>query len=270
MSLRITHNIEALMATRHLQGTANAVSKSMERLSSGYRINRGADDAAGLGISEAMRSQIRGLAVAQRNIQDAISMVQTAEGNLDQVHKMLQRVRELAVQYKNGTMSDANRAAIQTEVNELANEIERIGQQAVFNGIKLLDGSVSLVSFQVGANDAEVISVGLPSLGAIVGTLWAELTVSGTTDLEEIDEAITAISNTRSTFGAVQNRLEHSLAVTAAYQENLTAAESRIRDVDMAEEMVNLTKNQILQQAGVAMLAQANQAPQQVLQLLRS
>jgi flagellin len=267
MSLRINTNVEALTASRHLQNTANAVSRSMEKLSSGYRINRGADDAAGLGISEAMRSQIRGLGQAQKNIQDGVSMVQTAEGNLDEVHSMLQRVRELAVQYKNGTLSQASRDAIQTEVNQLASEIERIGTTAVFNGLPLLSNGSTAVSFQVGANDGQVIAVSLVSLGASVPVTTYNLTSS--TAISSIDTAIGAISSVRGEFGAVQNRLEHALQVTAVYQENLTAAESRIRDVDMAEEMVNLTKNQILQQAGTAMLAQANQSPQQVLSLLR-
>jgi flagellin len=268
MSLRITNNVEAFNAYRNLNKTSAQVSKSMERLSSGYRINRGADDAAGLGISETMRSQIRGLAQSQRNIQDGVSLVGTAEGNLDTVHSMLQRVRELAVQYKNGTLNDASRAAIQTEVNQLASEIERIGKAASFNGLSLLS-STSTVSFQVGANDGQVISVDMISLGSNLGVSFYSLTASGASDISEIDAAITAVSNTRATFGAVQNRLEHALAVTTAYQENLVSAESRIRDVDMAEEMVNLTKNQILQQAGTAMLAQANQAPQAVLTLLR-
>jgi flagellin len=268
MSLRITQNIEAMNASRHLATNASAVSKSMERLSSGYRINRGADDAAGLGISENMRAQIRGLAMAQRNIQDGVSLVQTAEGSLDQVHSMLQRIRELAVQSKNGTLSQAGQDAIQTEVNQLASEIDRIGSSAMFNGITLL-GSTNSVTFQVGANDGEVITVSLIDLRTSLGTAYYSLNATNGADLSEVDAAITAISSARSTFGAVQNRLEQTLQVTAAYQENLTAAESRIRDVDMAEEMVNLTKNQILQQAGQSMLAQANQQPQQVLQLLR-
>src|SRR3954470_21372038 len=154
MSLRITHNVEAMNATRNLQANTAKISASMEKLSSGYRINRAADDAAGLGISESMRSQIRGLAQAQRNIQDGVSMVQTAEGNLDEVHSMLQRMRELAVQYKNGTMSGANQSAIQSEVYQLASEIDRIGSQAQFNGITFLAIS-GTVTFQVGANDGQ-------------------------------------------------------------------------------------------------------------------
>jgi flagellin len=193
-------------------------------------------------------------------------MVQTAEGNLDEVHSILQRVRELAVQYKNGSLSDSGKAAIQSEVNQLASEIDRIGKAASFNGITLL-ASASSVTFQVGANDGETISVSFSDLATDLGSSW--VTLSNTGSISAIDAAIDQVSATRAGFGAVQNRLDHALAVAGTYQENLTSAESRIRDVDMAEEMVNLTKNQILQQAGTAMLAQANQAPQAVLQLLR-
>jgi len=268
MSLRINTNVEALQAHTALTRSATSVSKSMERLSSGSRINHAADDAAGLAISEKMRGQIRGLAQAQRNAQDGISLVQTAEGNLDEVHSMLQRVRELAVQYKNGTLSAANQTAIQSEVNQLVSEIERIGGSAKFNGISLLSDSGTKVTFQVGANDGEVITVSLISLATTASTA-SLVDLSDASILSSIDTAIDAVSSARADFGAVQNRLEHTLSVNASYQENLVGAESRIRDVDMAEEMVNLTKSQILQQAGTAMLAQANQAPQSVLQLLR-
>jgi flagellin len=237
----------------------------MERLSSGLRINKAADDAAGLGISEKMRSQIRGLAQAQRNIQDGVSMVQTAEGNLDEVHSILQRVRELAVEYRNGSLSAAGKGAIQSEVDQLSAEITRIGNAAVFNGVSLLSGSTS-VTFQVGANDNETIAISFSNLATAVGNAYSNM---ATASLSAIDAAVDAVSAMRSGLGAVQNRLEHALSVTGVYQENLTSAESRIRDVDMAEEMVTLTKNQILQQAGTAMLAQANQAPQSVLSLLR-
>jgi flagellin len=267
MSLRITHNVEAFNAYRNLNATSTQISKSMARLSSGYRINSASDDAAGLGISEGMRSQIRGMAQAQRNTNDGISMVQTAEGNLDEVHSMLQRVRELAVQYKNGSLDATAQTAIQNEVNQLASEISRIGTSAQFNGINLLSGA-STVSFQVGANDGQQIGVSLINLSSKVGTSYSSLSTSGTTDISEIDTAIANVSSARADFGSVQNRLEHSLAVSASYQENLTSAESRIRDVDMADEMVSLTKNQILSQAGTAMLSQANQAPQSVLRLL--
>ena len=268
MSLRINHNIEALNAHRQLVGTNEKIKKAMERLSSGYRINRGGDDAAGLGISERMRAQIRGLGQATRNVQDGISMVQTAEGSLAEVHAMLQRIRELAVQYKNGTLSDNDRAAISSEVSQLAAEIGRIGTQAEFNGIKLLNTDAT-ITFQVGANDSDVIAVSTISMANAMGTLALVLTTSASTDLAELDDALTKISAQRAVFGAVQNRFEHTLSAMSVYQENLVAAESRIRDVDMAEEMVNLTKEQILMQAGQAMLAQANQAPASVLSLLQ-
>jgi flagellin len=268
MSLRINNNTEALNTHRQLMATSERLSKSMEKLSSGYRINHASDDAAGLGISEKMRGQIRGLAQAQRNIQDGVSMTQTAEGSLDEVHSMLQRVRELAVQYKNGSVSSTNQAAIQTEINQLASEIERIGSSAQFNGINLLSATGS-VTFQVGANDGNTISIATISLGSTVGTAAFSLTAGGATDLTEIDAAIDSVSAARATFGAVQNRLEHTLAVQATTQENLVSAESRIRDVDMADEMTKMTREQILSQAGTAMLAQANQAPNSVLSLLR-
>jgi flagellin len=265
MSLRINNNVEALIAHDALVKTSSQVSKSMERLSTGLRINRAADDAAGLAISELMRGQIRGLQQASRNIEDGVSFVQTAEGSLDEVHSMLQRIRELAVQYQNGTLSDASHTAIQSEVDQLAAEIERVGTSAKFNGVTLLDADGTSVSFQIGANDGEQISVALISLGKVLGS-YSDL---ATATLGDIDNAINTVSSIRAGFGAVQNRLEHSLNVAASATENLTAAESRIRDVDMAEEMVKLTKSQILQQAGTAMLSQANQEPQSVLNLLK-
>jgi flagellin len=265
MSLRINNNVEAFNAHRQLVQTSTNAAKSMERLSSGYRINRAADDAAGLAISEKLRGQIRGLAQAQRNAQDGVSLVQTAEGSLNEVHSMLQRVRELAVQYQNGTLSTSDKAAITAEAQQLSSEIERIGTTADFNGIKLLDGSQTTVSFQVGANDGDTISVATASLGGKVGSI----DVSQTNAISAIDAAIENVSTLRGSFGAVQNRLEHTLNNLGAYQENLTASESRIRDVDMASEMVEFSKDQILQQAGTSMLAQANQAPQGVLSLLR-
>jgi flagellin len=266
MSLRINSNIEAFNAHRQLVGTSDRAQKSMERLSSGYRINRAADDAAGLAISEKLRGQIRGLAQAQRNSQDGVSLVQTAEGSLNEVHSMLQRVRELAVQFANGTLSTSDKAAITAEAAQLQSEIERIGTTADFNGIKLLDGAASTISFQVGANDDDTIAVTTESLGEKIGDIDVSDTGSA---ISAIDAAIEKVSSLRSTFGAVQNRLEHTLNNLATYQENLMASESRIRDVDMASEMVEFSKNQILQQAGTSMLAQANQAPQAVLSLLR-
>jgi len=268
MSLRIQNNVEAFNAHRNLSAVSGQVTKSMERLSSGYRINRAADDAAGLSISEKMRGQIRGLAQAQRNTQDGVSLVQTAEGALSTVHSMLQRVRELAVQYKNGTLGGTNQSAIQSEVLQLASEIERLGATTNFNGICLLNNTTT-VSFQVGSNDGESITIAMISLGATVSNQYYSLTASGSTDISEIDAAIDAVSSQRAALGAVQNRLEYSLDNVGIYQENLVSAESRIRDVDMAAETVQLTKNQILAQAGTAMLAQANQAGQGVLSLLR-
>jgi flagellin len=268
MSLRINTNIEAFDAHRQLVGTSDALAKSMERLSSGYRINRAADDAAGLAISEKLQGQITGLDQAQRNAQDAVSLVQTAEGSLNEVHSMLQRVRELAVQYKNGSLSTNDRAAIQSEVNMLASEIERIGQSAQFNGINLLNSSQT-ISFQVGAEDGEIITVTMVSLGSVANAAVFALNAANSSDISEIDAAIDGISAQRAQFGAVQNRLEHTLSNLSVYEENLQSSESRIRDVDMASEMVNFTKLQILQQSGTAMVAQANQLPQSVLQLLQ-
>ena len=265
MSLRVNTNVEAFDAHRNLSNTQMQLSKSMQKLSSGLRINSAADDAAGLAISEKMRSQITGTAQAQRNAMDGISLVQTAEGAYNEMHSILQRVRELAVQYRNGSLSAAGKGAIQSEVDQLSQEITRIGNAAVFNGVSLLSGTSS-VTFQVGANDNETIAISFSNLATAVGNAYSNM---ATASLAAIDAAVDAVSAMRSGLGAVQNRLEHALSVTGVYQENLTSAESRIRDVDMAEEMVTLTKNQILQQAGTAMLAQANQAPQTVLSLLK-
>src|ERR687885_924283 len=239
MALRINTNVEAFNAHRQLVGTSDKLGRSMERLSSGYRINRAADDAAGLAISERLRGQINGLDQAQRNIQDAVSLVQTAEGSLTEVHAMLQRVRELAVQYKNGSLSNNDRTAIQSEVNMLASEIERIGSTAEFNNIKVLNTAQS-ITFQAGALDNQTIVVTTVSLGSStggVGSNYFVLSTSSTTDISEIDAAIDNVSAQRAQFGAVQNRLEYTLENSAIYQENLTASESRIRDVDMAAEM---------------------------------
>ena len=271
MALRIQNNVEAFNAHRNLSMTEGGLARSMERLSSGYRINRAADDAAGLAISERLRGQITGLEQAQRNVQDAVSLVQTAEGSLTEVHAMLQRVRELAVQFKNGSLSNADRVAIQSEVYQLASEIERIGSSSEFNGIKLLNVAQT-ISFQVGSDDGQTITVATVSLGSTtggVGSSYFALSSVQNADISEIDVAINNVSAQRAAFGAVQNRLEYTLTNAAIYQENLTASESRIRDVDMAAEMVEFTKKQILQQAGTSMLAQANQSSQGVLSLLR-
>ena len=285
MGLRIQNNVEAFNTHRQLTTSAAASSKSMEKLSSGYRINRAADDAAGLAISEKMRGQIGGLAQAQRNAQDGISLVQTGEGALNEVHSMLQRVRDLKVQFDNGTLSSDDQDAISSEVSQIALEIKDISGNTKFNGNALLQNAT--YKFQVGANDGETITTTAVDLTAAVGTTGVgglaevtalsnaataktALTAAGSLSaISTIDTAIKNVSTARANFGAVQNRLEHRLNNLATYQENLTASESRIRDVDMASEMTTFTKLNILQQAGTSMLAQANQAPQNVLSLLR-
>jgi len=264
MSLMINTNIEAYDAHRNLVNTENSLSKSMQRLSSGLRINSAADDAAGLAISQKLTGQVNGLAQAQRNAQDGVSLVQTAEGSLNEVHAMLQRIRELAVQYSNGTLATSDQGAIQSEVNQLQSEISRIGTTAQFNGIALFSASTT-ISFQVGANDGEVIGIGTQDLASMVGTI----SLGTTTTLSTIDSYINAVSAQRAQFGAVQNRLQYTMNNVSTYEENLSASLSRIRDVDMAAEMVNFSKEQILQQAGTSMLSQANQAPQSVLKLLQ-
>src|SRR3954469_7608642 len=278
MGLRIQSNVEAFNAHRQLTGTASKAAKAMEKLSSGYRVNRAADDAAGLAISEKMRAQIGGLAQAQRNAQDAVSLVQTGEGALNEVHSILQRVRDLKVQYDSGVMSTDDKKAIAAEVQQLGKEVSDIADKTEFNGLKLLNGQS--FTFTVGANSAATVSIGTVTLNGAsgvsdladigsAGSLDAASGALNNLDVDEIDTMIKNVSTARSTFGAVQNRLEHRLNNLATYQENLVASESRIRDVDMASEMVNFTKLQILQQAGTSMLAQANQAPQGVLSLLR-
>jgi flagellin len=267
MSLRIQTNVEAFNAHRNLVATGNAASKAMERLASGYRINRAADDAAGLAISEKLRAQIGGLQQAQRNAQDAVSLVQTAEGAMNEVHSMLQRVRDLAVQYSNGTLSTSDKAAITAEVAQLSAEIGKIATDTKFNGIQLLSGGGS-ITFQIGAEQGQTLSVSAVNLSSDVAAPSA-LDFSNGASISLIDAAITNVATDRATFGAVQNRLEHTMNNLANYEENLTGAESRIRDVDMAEEMTSYTKLNILQQAGTSMLAQANQGPQGVLSLLR-
>jgi len=284
MGLRIQNNIEAFNTHRQLTATATEASKSMEKLSSGYRINRAADDAAGLGISEKMRGQIGGLAQAQRNAQDGISMVQTAEGALSEVHSMLERVRDLKVQFNNGTLDANDQQAVAAEVLEISKEVSSIVSGTQFNG-KALFGAGSSFTFQVGANDGETISTSAANLGgdvttgglsqltglaiSVVSDAVAALSTGGLSTLANLDTMIENVSKVRSNFGAIQNRLEHRLNNLATYQENLTASESRIRDVDMASEMTKFTKLNILQQAGTSMLAQANQAPQNVLALLK-
>ena len=266
MSMRINTNVAAMNAYRNLSVTEGAMSKSLEKLSSGLRINRAADDAAGLAISEGLRSQVGGLKVAVRNAQDGISVAQTAEGALTEVHSILQRVRDLTVQGLNGSNSAESLAAIDAEIDALAEEIGAIGARTQFNGVDLFGDTLT---FQVGANSGDTLDVDLSGVDlAALQTTVAAL-AAGTADPGAVDTEITAISTARAGLGASQNRLEHNINSLNVAIENLSASESRIRDTDMAAEMVNFTKSQILQQAGTAMLAQANQSSQGVLQLLR-
>jgi flagellin len=268
MSLRIQTNVEAFAAHRNLVNTQSQASKSMEKLSSGFRINRAADDAAGLAISESLKSQVNGLDQASRNVGDGISLVQTAEGSLEQVHSMLQRVRELAVQSANGTLTTSDRNALQAEANQLSAEVSRIGGSTKFNGLDLMGGAS--INVQVGAlgDSTDQVSVKMFDMASSVDNTKV-FNLSSTSVISDIDTAIQTVSTARGDLGAAQNRLEYTQAQIGISQQNLTDSLSRIRDVDMASEMVKFTKSQILQQAGTAMLAQANQAPQTVLQLLR-
>ena len=284
----INHNMNAMNAHRNMAGNNVNAGKSMEKLSSGLRINRAGDDAAGLAISEKMRGQIRGLNQASRNSQDAISMVQTAEGALNETHSILQRMRELAVQSSSDTNTADDRAEIQKETTALISEIDRIATQTQFNTMNLLDatggtrggaaggaagGVKGAFTIQVGANTTQSITLKFAdmqskALGVDVVDLSKDAATS-TAAIETIDAAIKKVSDERAQMGANQNRLEHTIANLNTSSENLSAAESRVRDVDMANEMMNFSKNNILSQAAQAMLAQANQQPQGVLQLLR-
>ncbi|ASF30302.1 MULTISPECIES: flagellin N-terminal helical domain-containing protein [Bacillus amyloliquefaciens group] len=327
--MRINHNIAALNTSRQLNAGSNAASKNMEKLSSGLRINRAGDDAAGLAISEKMRSQIRGLDMASKNAQDGISLIQTSEGALNETHSILQRMSELATQAANDTNTDSDRSELQKEMDQLASEVTRISTDTEFNTKKLLDGTAKDLTFQIGANEGQTMSLSINKMDSEslkVGTTYtanddgsklvtadgkeATLVTDGSkgpngyyddTDklvyqadsalakdtkvtkgidisssakaassaLTTIKTAIDTVSSERAKLGAVQNRLEHTINNLGTSSENLTSAESRIRDVDMASEMMEYTKNNILTQASQAMLAQANQQPQQVLQLLK-
>ncbi|MFF2631424.1 flagellin [Microbacterium sp. NPDC058021] len=275
MGMQIATNVSALNAYRNLSATQNDLSKSLEKLSSGLRINRAADDAAGLAISEGLKSQVNGLNVAQRNAQDGISVIQTAEGALTEVHSILQRVRDLAVQAGNDSNNTASRGAIKTEINDLASELTRVAASTNFNGIKLLTGAANTLTFQVGAGAIaaeDQISINLTdfgTLGATVGALTVDTAANAAATITAIDTQITAVSTARASYGALQNRFESTINSLAVSAENLSAAKSRITDTDMASEMVKYTASNILSQAGTAMLAQANQSGQGVLQLLR-
>lgn len=281
MGMQINTNVSALNAYRNLSNTQNDLSKSLEKLSSGLRINRAADDAAGLAISEGLRSQVNGLNVAARNAQDGISVIQTAEGALTEVHSILQRVRDLAVQAGNDSNNTDSRTAIQTEVTALSEELTRISTSTNFNGIDLLTGAAAGVggslTFQVGAggvaaNDQIVVDLTGADVGAVataVGALTFDTAANAAAAITTLDTQITSVSSARAELGAVQNRFESTINSLNVSAENLSAAESRIRDTDMASEMVKYTASNILSQAGTAMLAQANQSTQGVLQLLR-
>ncbi|BCV20782.1 flagellin [Moorella sp. Hama-1] len=317
----INHNIAALNTYRQLSSVNSATSKSLEKLSSGLRINRAGDDAAGLAISEKMRGQIRGLDQAQRNAQDGISLIQTAEGGLNETHSILQRMRELADQAANDTLTQDDRVQIQKEINQLTEEVQRIGVTTEFNTQKLLDSSYSNKKIHIGANESQTLTIdisdmrsmaisstgtatsGALSLASTAGAATITDSSGNTATVNEINlvyytstglytsttgyaisvmdqtsaesaitmfqKAIDTVSTERAKLGAYQNRLEHTINNLGTASENLSAAESRIRDVDMAKEMMNFTRNNIISQAATAMLAQANQVPQQVLQLLR-
>jgi flagellin len=266
MSLRINQNTEAFNAYRNLSVTQGQMAKSLEKLSSGFRINRAADDAAGLAISEGLRSQIGGLKVAVRNAQDGVSLAQTAEGALTEVHSMLQRMNDLSVQYNNGTQSTESKAALQSEFDALKTEVGRIQDNTKFNGVALFDGAAK--AFQTGYATSDTISITATAAGDFK-TAIAALDITSATNSDDVQAQITNVSKQRAELGAIQNRFEHTINNLNTSVENLSASESRIRDTDMAQEMMSFTRSQILSQAGTAMLAQANQAPQGVLQLLR-
>lgn len=272
----VQHNMTALNANRQLGITNTNLSRSTEKLSSGYRINRASDDAAGLSISEKMRGQIRGLKQASTNAQDGQSLIQTAEGAMNEIHSVLQRMRELVVQAKNDTYLSEDRAKIQAEMQQLESEITRIATQTQFNKMNLLNGSYKSKQIQVGANDEQTISISITTMTAKkpgVDKIHSAVRKAKGSDigkqLTKIDEAITAVSEKRSDLGAISNRLDHTIANADNMAENLQSSESKIRDVNIASEMVAYSSMSILQQAGQSMLSHANQATQGVLSLLQ-
>lgn len=273
----VQHNLQAANTNRQLGITTSAQAKSTEKLSSGYKINRAADDAAGLSISEKMRSQIRGLNKASSNAQDGVSLVQTAEGALNETHSILQRMNELATQAANGTNTSVDRSAIRAELDQLTSEINRIQSTTQFNTMNLLDGTFSgatkQMKLQVGALSGQSINFSIANMCATKIGLKTSLSVSTFTKagsyMKAVQDAIEVVSKQRSAMGAIQNRLEHTIANLDTTSENTQSAESRIRDTDMASEMVTYSKNNILAQAGQSMLAQANQSTQGVLSLLQ-
>lgn len=275
----VQHNMSALNTNRQLGGTNKLLANSTEKLSSGYRVNRAADDAAGLSISEKMRGQIRGLNQASTNAQDGQSLIQTAEGALGEIHSVIQRMRELVVQASNDTNVSADRTAIGLELQALSSEIDRIASQTEFNTMKLLSGGFSNKVLQVGANATQTIQFSISAmsstaLGVTVATIADKVkgkTVGSAISplISTVNKALSLVSQQRSKLGALQNRLDHTIANADNMAENLQSSESKIRDVDMAKEMVTYSAKSILQQAGQSMLAQANQATQGVLSLLR-
>lgn len=296
MGLQINTNVSAINSYRNLMGSQGALNTSLERLSSGLRINRAADDAAGLAISEKLRSQVQGLNQAEANALDGISLIQTAEGALNEVHSILQRMRTLTIQAANGTNTTSDRGQIDLEMNQLTQELNGISRRTQFNGRTLLNGARGLATMaltlqlQLGANADQSITLSISSMNAI--SLGVAFTNSGVHTSDDtatfqiqfanssitsgifdmamtiLDNAIENVSRQRATLGAVQNRLQHTVANIGVSAENLAASESRIRDTDMAKEMTAFTRSQILQQAGVSMLSQANMTPQSVLKLL--
>lgn len=272
----VQHNMTALNANRQLGITNTNLSRSTEKLSSGYRINRASDDAAGLSISEKMRGQIRGLKQASTNAQDGQSLIQTAEGAMNEIHSVLQRMRELVVQAKNDTYLSEDRAKISTEMAQLQSEITRIASQTQFNKMTLLNGQFKQKQIQVGANDKQTIEFSISAMSAkalkvdnVATKVKAKMGSAIGNQLSVIDAAITKVSTSRSNLGAISNRLDHTIANADNMAENLQSSESKIRDVNIASEMVSYSSMSILQQAGQSMLSHANQATQGVLSLLQ-
>lgn len=271
MGLRINTNLASLNTSRILRRSTNELNRSLERLSSGLRINRAADDAAGLAIAEGFRSVVRGTQVAQRNAQDGVSLVQTAEGSLSETTNILQRIRELAVQSANGTQSDTNRSAINTEVQQLLAQIDRIALDTEFNGIRVLSANQT-ITLQAGAQSSQTLGVtvnGAKSNDLGVSAITVSSLVSASSAISTIDLALRSVSTLRSNLGAFQNRLEFTINTLAIQEENSAASESAIRDADIARETISFTRNQILVSSGTSVLAQANVIPQTALQLLR-
>ena len=272
MGLRINTNVPALNTTRQINRTTTRLSRSFQRLSSGLRINTAADDAAGLAIAEGFRSQVLGNRVAERNSQDGISLVQTAEGVLSETTSILQRIRELAVQSASGTISDTNRLALQQEVEQLIEQLDDIAADTEFNGVSILTGTPATITVQAGANIGQTLVISLTGADSLDLAINAGFAISSlaqaSTAIEQVDSAISTVSSIRAGLGAAQNRLEFTVSTLAIQEENAAASESRIRDANIALETIEFTRNQILMSAGIAILAQANVLPQVALRLI--